>query len=227
VLDFAYYNRLLLGAVEALLKVEQASKGGNRLSELTLSTDVEAAVKRPPGGNEYWSRAKGRWIFYLIVLLVLLAGMGVSLYARSSFAVQPALAAAQAAITGSDPWWWSNGPADWALVLIGTVAAGIALVTLFAIKRQVTANVNAANAAKETAETGKQSAETAAKEAEIALQQVAIMAAQLQHERSERLKEHKPIAFTDVVVRDDAPSYQVCNVGTGPAVNVWFLDDVS
>jgi hypothetical protein len=50
-------------------------------------------------------------------------------------------------------WLWSNGPADWALVLTGFVTALLALRTLTAIQKQVDANVIAADAAKFNAET--------------------------------------------------------------------------
>lgn len=80
ILDFAYYNRLLLGAVKSLLEIEKASKTGSRVSGLSLSTDIEAAVRQ---GNwfslESWDKAKGRWAFYIIVLLMLLTGVVVSI----------------------------------------------------------------------------------------------------------------------------------------------------
>ena len=44
ILDFAYYNRLLRGAVDALIRVEQASQAGRYLSHIELSTVVELTV---------------------------------------------------------------------------------------------------------------------------------------------------------------------------------------
>jgi hypothetical protein len=79
VLDFAYYNRLLLGAVNALVAIEKASaEGKTMLDRLNLSHDIEDAVANEPtvkGRN-----SNGRWIFYILVFSVLLAGLGVSIY---------------------------------------------------------------------------------------------------------------------------------------------------
>ncbi len=60
-------------------------------------------------------------------------------------------------------WLWSNGPADWATVAITGVAVVAAFRTLRAIRDQVTANADAAAAAK-------QSAETAEKQLRVAFQ---------------------------------------------------------
>src|SRR3954468_4773331 len=50
VLDFMYYNRLLLGAVNALIKIEDASaKGKTTLDQLQLSHQIEDAVGNKPG----------------------------------------------------------------------------------------------------------------------------------------------------------------------------------
>jgi len=78
ILDFTYYNRLLLGAVRTLLKIEEASRESHVLHAITLSTDIENRVgqwRQPPG--ERWSKAAGRWAFYLIVFGVLLTGVWV------------------------------------------------------------------------------------------------------------------------------------------------------
>ena len=73
ILDFCYYNRLLLGAVDALLALENASTSSRRIGHLDLSTRIEATVRRnePRWSAEYRGRAKGRWAFYLLVFAVL------------------------------------------------------------------------------------------------------------------------------------------------------------
>ena len=81
VIDFCYYNRLLEGAVAALLNVEEESKGKLYLQSIDMSTKIEAAVagrlkKRP----EEWRLGRGRWVFYVLVAGALLGGFGFSLY---------------------------------------------------------------------------------------------------------------------------------------------------
>jgi hypothetical protein len=76
ILDFGYYNRLLLGAVEALLTVEELSKSGAAVSELVLSTQIEVAVAgRIASRKGAWARAKARWWFYGIVFFALGVGL--------------------------------------------------------------------------------------------------------------------------------------------------------
>jgi uncharacterized membrane protein len=173
VLDFAYYNRLLLGAVDALLKVEEASKSGSRLNALTLSRDIEQAVRNSRLGSplDHWARTKGLWAFYLIVLAVLVAGFGGSLWAVSTGGLQASLAAPQRATAGMDrafAWFASSGPADWVLAIIGFVTAIVAIRTLRAIEHQVAANVSAADAAKDNATAAKQTAEIAGTQLRLA-----------------------------------------------------------
>jgi len=88
VLDLRYYNRLLLGAVEALLDIEEASSGKRRIEGLSLSTLIEQAVAR--GGPFQIAKSDDKQTvrrnvpkspraiatFYLLVLFVLLAGAG-------------------------------------------------------------------------------------------------------------------------------------------------------
>jgi hypothetical protein len=81
VLDFRYYNRLLVGAVDALMTLEEQTKTTNRVDELILSTRVEAVVaegKRPVRGK--LGRVGARWFFYGIVFVVLLGGLAFSIY---------------------------------------------------------------------------------------------------------------------------------------------------
>jgi len=74
ILDGAYYSRLLMGAVRALVKLEHKSAG-----ELELSTEIEKAVrKRDIVGDDAdkgapWSR--GIWAFYALVFVVLVAAV--------------------------------------------------------------------------------------------------------------------------------------------------------
>lgn len=62
ILDFQYYNRLLLGAVDALKQLETASKASD-VPELQLSTIIEEAVAarahtvvapKAVGGSTHW-----------------------------------------------------------------------------------------------------------------------------------------------------------------------------
>lgn len=79
ILDFTYYNRLLLGAVQSLVKLEKASQLGTRTDSLFLSADIEAVVAKGDGWS--WNslnKAKGRWAFYIIVFLLLAAGASIS-----------------------------------------------------------------------------------------------------------------------------------------------------
>jgi hypothetical protein len=92
ILDFAYYNRLLLGAVKALVWIEKESKKQNRTSGIYISTLIEQAVARrepskqadafddpayqaailaDPATHEDWRLSWGRWTFYLLVFALL------------------------------------------------------------------------------------------------------------------------------------------------------------
>jgi hypothetical protein len=85
-LDFGYYNKLLVGAVAALLELEARSKTSNDALEITLSTRVEESVSGTLQFPRHLTRrAKAhilfsRWAFYVIVLAVLIAGAGLSFY---------------------------------------------------------------------------------------------------------------------------------------------------
>jgi hypothetical protein len=81
ILDFRYYNRLLIGAVDALIEIERASKNGMRVGELVLSTRIEAIVAErtdPVAGR--LGREQARWFFYTIVFLTLLGGLTYSIF---------------------------------------------------------------------------------------------------------------------------------------------------
>jgi hypothetical protein len=83
ILDFTYYNRLLLGAVRALAAIEEISKTGGRVRQLDLSKNIEEAVTggavRTDGGNV------GRWSFYVLVAVGLLVGFSLALAASGEW----------------------------------------------------------------------------------------------------------------------------------------------
>jgi hypothetical protein len=68
VLDFGYYNRLLLGAVDALIALEEQSGTTAVVTKITLSSMVESRMRRRSTlGRGSFSRSYGRWIFYSTV----------------------------------------------------------------------------------------------------------------------------------------------------------------
>jgi hypothetical protein len=87
VLDFRYYNRLLLGAVEAIVELEEMSQTTTRITELNLSKKVEdcfyTSKERPNAAHlaQQWRgrRPGGRAPFYRVVLIALITGFLVSL----------------------------------------------------------------------------------------------------------------------------------------------------
>jgi hypothetical protein len=91
ILDFAYYNRLLIGAVDALIELETESKSSRCAGAIQLSTIVEnvMARSRPPRTRSwreaFWLQI-GRWTFYVMVFGVLSAGF---LYSRSMYLSLP------------------------------------------------------------------------------------------------------------------------------------------
>ena len=74
ILDFRYYNRLLLGAVDALLKLEDDIRAGKPI-ELTMSHIIESAVHGKPLERLVKARYSGPQIFYSIVTAVLVIGI--------------------------------------------------------------------------------------------------------------------------------------------------------
>jgi hypothetical protein len=86
ILDFAYYNKLLIGAVAALIELERRSQTTNIVLEINLSTRIEESVRGDlafPGTLTEWQKVnirRGRVAFYSIVLVALLAGAGLSFY---------------------------------------------------------------------------------------------------------------------------------------------------
>ncbi|HZS59744.1 MAG TPA: hypothetical protein VFA43_10770 [Gemmatimonadaceae bacterium] len=81
VLDFKYYNRLLLGAVTALVELEKGDTS-TPVATLTMSGSIEAAVRTIPERHDgaHLAGSGGRWAFYLIVGCALVAGLCLSIY---------------------------------------------------------------------------------------------------------------------------------------------------
>ena len=86
ILDFKYYNRLLHGAVDAIIKLEALSKSGvTHVKEIDLSTCIENAVADEGVQRSDARHAKisfGRKWFYQLVLLALSFGFLYSVYNR-------------------------------------------------------------------------------------------------------------------------------------------------
>jgi hypothetical protein len=73
-----YYNRLLLGAVNALVAIEKATNAGQTtLTSLDLSIKIEEAVANK-GAGAAGRNSVGRWLFYILVFAVLITGLLVS-----------------------------------------------------------------------------------------------------------------------------------------------------
>lgn len=82
ILDFRYYNRLLLGAVNALTEIEEASRSNVKISELILSTRIVASFGKDASwrSDKPWAGEKiGRWFFYSLVGIVLATGTVISI----------------------------------------------------------------------------------------------------------------------------------------------------
>jgi len=75
VLDLGYYNRLLAGAVDALLIIESESSSSLQATGINLSTKIEEAVAKGCVRNNAY-----RVGFYVLVLFALLVGLGASAY---------------------------------------------------------------------------------------------------------------------------------------------------
>lgn len=83
ILDFRYYNRLLLGAVLAIVNLEKQSKKSTRIKEINLSREIERAVRDDLTKEEREIAGKlsaGRWQFYIIVFSALFLGFIFCLY---------------------------------------------------------------------------------------------------------------------------------------------------
>ena len=80
ILDFTYYNKLLIGAVVALVELEENSKTKTRIDNIQISTIIESVVAgscAPYSDRNSGEKLRlrfGRWAFYLIVFIALNAG---------------------------------------------------------------------------------------------------------------------------------------------------------
>lgn len=78
-LDIFYYNRLLMGAVRAILEIEKLSEQYVKIKKLNMSHRIEETVSGDFSGlgkEPLWS---GRRWFYLLVFIALLLGLCFSL----------------------------------------------------------------------------------------------------------------------------------------------------
>jgi len=81
VIDFRYYNRLLAGAVYALLKLEEQSKEKLYVRHIDMSTNIEEGVAGfLPKNPKACQLNFGRWFFYSWVALTLAGGFSFALY---------------------------------------------------------------------------------------------------------------------------------------------------
>ena len=81
IIDFCYYNRLLAGAVAALLDIETRSAHETLVTRITLSTIIEDTVAGLlPKERANPKIMRGPLWFYSIVLFALLVGFGYSIY---------------------------------------------------------------------------------------------------------------------------------------------------
>jgi hypothetical protein len=71
ILDMGYYNRLLHGAVIALLALESGSHGSKRVDRIELSSKIEEYMTSNRRVDGKFSRV----MFYVVVLIALVAGL--------------------------------------------------------------------------------------------------------------------------------------------------------
>mgnify|MGYP001605698522 FL=1 len=75
ILDFLYYNKLLLGAIDALLKIEELSERNVNINLLDMSHKIEAAVHGDPPTHRRKGLVWGPILFYSLVVLGLSIGL--------------------------------------------------------------------------------------------------------------------------------------------------------
>jgi hypothetical protein len=79
ILDIFYYNRLLLGAVDAILRLEEESRTRDSCDHLDLSTEIKRTVEGT--GTKRWRPSlRGPLWFYALVLVALMGLFGLSLW---------------------------------------------------------------------------------------------------------------------------------------------------
>ena len=76
-LDFLYYNRLLMGAVDSLLALEDMINSGAEI-DFNMSHKIEAAVLGNVPTHRQRGTLTGPLLFYLIVTAVLIVGVAYS-----------------------------------------------------------------------------------------------------------------------------------------------------
>jgi hypothetical protein len=76
-LDFKYYNRLLLGSIDYLLKLEDQINNDEKI-DLDMSHKIENAIHNKPFTHLDKIKITGPLIFYSIVFIVLFSGFIVS-----------------------------------------------------------------------------------------------------------------------------------------------------
>jgi hypothetical protein len=90
IIDFFYYNRLLIGAVDAILDLEKLSTTVLRIRTIDISSKIELAVdgKSPRFDKESWWkfwrrfwRCRGICAFYVIVFLALITAFFIAYWA--------------------------------------------------------------------------------------------------------------------------------------------------
>jgi len=80
IIDFCYYNRLLIGAVTAILDIETLSKDAMHIRQIDISTQIERAVARegkrlPSDWYRSFNLHFGIWAFYVLVFVALIGGI--------------------------------------------------------------------------------------------------------------------------------------------------------
>ena len=80
IIDFCYYNRLLIGAVAAILDIETLSKDAMYIRQIDISTKIEHAVARegkrlPSDWYRFFNLHLGTWAFYVLVFGALIGGI--------------------------------------------------------------------------------------------------------------------------------------------------------
>lgn len=81
--DFQYYNKLLLGAVDEVMRIEELSKTKASLDKIALSTQIEKVERTGKPDNLPHRSAcarlfQGRVLFYLITFIGLASASSVS-----------------------------------------------------------------------------------------------------------------------------------------------------
>jgi hypothetical protein len=91
VLDTYYYNRLLEGAVDAIVELEESDEKGAPFRGLQMSTRIEKIVAEGKPSRKYtsWRVHLGRRVFYIMVAVPLVIGFWISVRGFRSAGVAP------------------------------------------------------------------------------------------------------------------------------------------